>query len=69
VILPTEHDISIKDIASLLGRSSRWVSHVRKAFIEQGLSAVSENFGGRRMANMFMAEEEAFLDSLRGNAR
>jgi len=69
VILPTEHGMSIKDTASLLGRSSRWVSHVRKSFIEQGLSTVSENFGGRRRANMSMAEEEAFLDAFKDRAR
>jgi transposase len=61
--------MSIKDTASLLGRSSRWVSHVRKSFIEQGLSTVSENFGGRRKANMSTAEEEAFLDSFKDRAR
>jgi len=64
VILPTEYGMSIKDTASLLGRSTRWVSHVRKFFIEHGLSTVSENYGGRRRANMSMAEEKAFLDSL-----
>ena len=69
VILPTEHDMSIKDTASLLGRSSRWVSHVRKSFIEQGLSTVSENFGGRRRANMSIAEEKAFLDSFKDKAQ
>lgn len=30
VILPTEQGLSINDTASFLGRSSRWVSHVRK---------------------------------------
>ena len=69
VILPTEQGMSIKDTANLLGRSSRWVSHVRKSFIEQGLSTVSENFGGRRKANMSMAEEEAFLDSFKDRAK
>lgn len=69
VILPTEHGMSIKDTASLLGRSSRWVSHVRKFFIERGLSTVSENFGGRRTANMSIAEEEAFLDSFKDRAK
>ena len=61
VILPTEQGMSIKDTANLLGRSPRWVSHVRKSFIEQGLSTVSANFGGRRTANMSMAEEKAFF--------
>ena len=69
VILPTEHGLSIKDTANLLGRSSRWVSQVRKSFIEQGLSTVSENHGGRRRANMSMAEEEAFLDSCKDTTR
>ena len=69
VILPTEHDMSIKDTASLLGRSSRWVSHVRKSFIEHVLSTVSENFGGRRRANMSIADEEAFLDSFKDRGR
>jgi transposase len=69
VILPTEQGMSIQDTASLLGRSPRWVSHVRKSFIEQGLSTVSENFGGRRKANMSMAEEEAFLNSFKDRAR
>ena len=69
VILPTEHGLSIKDTASLLGRSSRWVSHVRKSFIEQGLSTTSENFGGRRVAYMSVAEEEAFLDSFKTKAK
>ena len=69
VILPTEHGMSIKDPANLLGRSVRWVSHVRKSFIEQGLSTVSENFGGRRKANMSIAEEESFLDSFKARAR
>ena len=69
VILPTEHGMSIKDTASLLGRSIRWVSHVRKSFIEQGLSTVSENFGGRRKANMSIVEEESFLDSFKAKAR
>ena len=69
VILPTEQGMSIKDTANLLGRSSRWVSHVRQAFIAQGLSTVSENFGGRRKANMSMAEEETFLDSFKDRAK
>ena len=69
VILPIEQGMSIKDTASLLGRSSRWISHVRKSFIEQGLSSISENFGGRRTANMSMDEEEAFLDSFKDKAR
>jgi transposase len=69
VILPTDHGLSIKDTANLLGRSSRWVSQVRKSFIEQGISTVSENFGGRRRANMSLAEEEAFLDSFKVRAR
>jgi transposase len=61
--------MSIKNTASLLGRSSRWVSQVRKAFIEHGLSTVSENFGGRRRAYMSMAEEEAFLASFKDRAK
>ena len=69
VILPTEHGMSITDTAKLLGRSSRWVSHARKSFIELGLSTVSENFGGRRTANMSMYEEEAFLDSFKEKAK
>ena len=69
VILPTEHGMSIKDTASLLGCSSRWVSHVRKSFIEQGLSTVSKNFGGRRRANMSMSEEEEFLASFKDRAK
>jgi len=69
VILPTEQGMSIKDTASLFGRSSRWVSHVRKSFIEQGLSTVSANYGGRRTANMSMAEEKAFLDSFKEKAK
>jgi transposase len=69
VILPTEQGMSIKDTANLLGRSSRWISHARKSFIEQGISTVSENFGGRRTANMSMAEEEAFLDSFKDKAK
>jgi len=43
--------------------------HVRKFFIERGLSTVSENFGGRRTANMSIAEEEAFLDSFKDRAK
>jgi len=69
VILPTELGMSIKDTATLLGRSTRWLSHVRKSFIEQGLSTVSENFGGRRTANMSIAEEEAFLASFKDKAK
>ena len=69
VILPTVHGLSIKDTASLLGRSSRWISQVRKSFIEQGLSTVSDNFGGRRRANMSLAEEEAFLNAFKDKAR
>jgi len=69
VILPTEYGISIKEAANLLGCSARWVSHVRKSFIEQGLSTVSENFGGRRTANMSIAEEKAFLDSFKNRAK
>jgi len=69
VILPTEQGMSIKDTASLLGRSSRWVSHVRKSFIEKGISTVSENFGGRRTANMTTAEEAAFLGLFKDKAK
>jgi transposase len=64
VILPTEQGMSIMDTARLLGRSSRWVSHARKSFIEQGLSSLSDNFGGRRKACMSMAEEEVFPASV-----
>lgn len=69
VILPTEQGLSIRETASLLGRSSRWVSHVRKSFIEKGISTVSDNLGGRRRAHMSLAEEEAFLDSFKDKAR
>ena len=69
VILPTEQGMSIIDTASLLGRSSRWVSHVRKSFIEQGLSSLSDNFGGRRKGYMSIAEEEAFLASFKDKAK
>jgi len=69
VILPTEHGMSIQDTASMLGRSSRWVSQVRKSFIEQGLSTVSENYGGRRRDNMSVAAEEVFLESFKDRAR
>jgi len=69
LILPTEHGMSIKDTAKLLGRSIRWVSQARKSFIEQGLSTVSENYGGRRRANMSISEEEGFLDSFKDKAR
>ena len=69
VILPTEFGMSINDAAKLLGRSTRWVSHVRKSFIEQGISTVSENFGGRRTANMSIAEEKVFLDSFKDRAK
>ena len=69
VILPTEQGMSIKDTGRLLGRSPRWVSQVRKSFIEQGLSSLSDNFGGRRKANMSMAEEEAFLASFKDKAK
>jgi transposase len=69
VILPTEQGMSIMDTASLLGRSSRWVSHARKSFIEQGLSSLSDNFGGRRKAYMSMAEEEVFLASFKDKAK
>jgi transposase len=69
VILPTEQGMSIMDTASLLGRSSRWVSHARKSFIEQGLSSLSDNFGGRRKAYMSIAEEEVFLASFKDKAK
>jgi Transposase and inactivated derivatives len=69
VILPTEQGLSINDTASLLGRSSRWISHVRKSFFEHGLSTTSENFGGRRVAHMTLSEEEAFLDSFKAKAK
>ena len=69
VILPTEQGLSVKETAQLLGRSSRWVSHARKHFIEQGISSLSENFGGRRTAYMSVAEEEAFLASFREKAK
>ena len=69
VILPTEKGLSIKDTASFLGRSSRWVSQVRKSFIEQGLSTTSENFGGRRTAHMSLDEEAAFLDFFKDKAK
>jgi transposase len=69
VILPTEQGMSIVDTASLLGRSPRWVSHVRKSFIELGLSSLSDNLGGRRKAYMSMAEEETFLASFKDRAK
>jgi transposase len=69
VILPTEQGMSIKDTASLLGRSSRWVSHARKSFIEEGISTISSNYGGRRRANMSIVEEKAFLNSFTDKAK
>jgi hypothetical protein len=45
VILPIEQGLSIKETAHFLGRSSRWISHVRKSFIEQGGSTTSKNLG------------------------
>jgi len=69
VILPTEHGISIKETAALLGRSTRWVNNARNAFIEQGISKVSDNYGGRRKANMSIAEEAAFINSLLDGAK
>jgi hypothetical protein len=41
---------------------------VRKSFIEQGISTTSKNLGGRRVAYLSLAEEEAFLDSFNLNS-
>jgi transposase len=61
--------MSVEETAHFLGRSIRWVSQVRKSFIEQGVSTTSKNLGGRRVAYQTLEEEEVFLDSFKAEAQ
>ena len=68
VIFPLE-GLTLKQTAEKLGRSVKWVSHNRSAFIRTNGFPVRPGRGGRHHANMTKEEEREFLDSFTEEAK
>lgn len=61
VLLTLQHELTLKEVAKVIGRSPSWVQYVRKAFIEQGLTSTRHDHGGRRNQIMPQSEEDPFM--------
>jgi transposase len=62
VIFPLEYGMSTEQTAACLGRSIRWTTRNRQAFIAAGGFPEGARPGGRKRANMTINEEDAFLE-------
>lgn len=68
VIFPLE-GFTLKQTAEKLGRSVRWVSRNRSAFISAKGLPIKASRGGRNHANMTKEEEKKFLASFTDEAK
>ena len=65
VTLPAIHGLSLKETASLLGRSVTWVAKVRQTFIHEPKAPTKEaGRGGRRNQLIAADEEDAFVEMI-----
>lgn len=62
VIFPLERGMSIAEAAACIGRSTRWTTQNRTAFIKAGGFVKKDRPGGRKRQNMTIEEEKAFLE-------
>lgn len=68
VIFPLE-GFTLKQTAEKLGRSVRWVSRIRSAFISAKGFPIRPGSGGRHHENMTKEEEKNFLEHFTKEAR
>jgi len=62
VVLPLEFNLSMGQVATIIGVSPGWACRLRKQFIQSGeLTVGKRQHGGRRRENMSQEEEAAFL--------
>lgn len=65
VTLPAIHELSLKETASLLGRSVTWVAKERQTFIHKPQAPTTElGRGGRRNQLIPADEEDAFVETI-----
>lgn len=65
VTLPAIHGLSLKETASLLGRSVTWVAKERQTFIHEPTAPTTEvRRGGRRNQLIPADEEDAFVEMI-----
>jgi transposase len=69
VIFPIELGMSLKQTASLLGRSLSWTNQARSRFSKNGGLAQSKGSGGRRRSHLSIEEEKEFLEAFIKQAR
>lgn len=62
VIFPLEEGMTIAETAACIGRSTRWTTRNRVAFIRAGGFVKKNRPGGRKRQNMTIDEERAFLE-------
>lgn len=62
VLLTVSHKLTLRDAAKVIGRSTSWVAHARRAFIENGVASKSHDHGGRRNQIMSEEEEASFME-------
>lgn len=62
VVFPLEYGLTTEETAAYVGRSVRWVTHNRTAFIAAGGFPEKAGSGGRRRENMTSEEENTFLE-------
>lgn len=62
VLLTLQHELTLKEVAKVIGRSPSWVQYVRKAFIERGVTTTRHDHGGRRNQILQESEEEPFME-------
>lgn len=65
VLLPVLHGLSLKETATLVGRSETWVAKERQSFICEQLNRVEDpQRGGRRNQLIPAGEEDSFIESV-----
>ena len=62
VIFPLEKGMTIAETAACIGRSVRWTTEHRTAFIKAGGLVKKNRPGGRKRENMTVEEEKVFLE-------
>lgn len=62
VIFPLEEGMTIAETAVCIGRSTRWTTRNRVAFISECGFVKKNRPGGRKRQNMTIEEERAFLE-------
>lgn len=68
VILPLANGMTTREAAAAIGRSPRWLTKARNAFIQNNGTYKKTLKGGRRRENLSLEDEQAFLAPFFENA-